>query len=98
MLLFNIFGICINFDFLLYYFFKDSDDDQKEKVGFNSKIPSASFLVIMEDGIKTFMNFLKADKEKASQILASYFRRNRKTLIDPTLIRLMKKVNQKASS
>ncbi|KAI5441745.1 hypothetical protein KIW84_010985 [Lathyrus oleraceus] len=78
--------------------YRDSDDDQKEKVGFNSKISSASFLVIMEDGIRTFMSFLKADKEKTCQIIASYFRRNRKTLIDPTLIRLMKKVNQKASS
>ncbi|KAL5079603.1 hypothetical protein RYX36_008024 [Vicia faba] len=75
--------------------YRDSDDDQKEKVGFNSKISSDSFLVIMEDGIKTFMNFLKADKERTCQILASYFRRNRRTLIDPTLIRLMKKVNQK---
>ncbi|CAK8534147.1 unnamed protein product [Lathyrus sativus] len=75
--------------------YRESDDDQKENVGFNSKISSASFLVIMEDGIRTFMNFLKADKEKTCEILASYFRRNRRTLIDPILIRLMKKVNQK---
>ncbi|KEH27032.1 DUF1666 family protein [Medicago truncatula] len=71
------------------------DDDQKENIGFNTKISSASFLVIMEDGIRTFMNFLKADKEKPCQILASYFRRNQRGLVDPTLIRLLKKVNQK---
>lgn len=95
-MLIGIYVLILNF--FLCYFIKDSDDDQKEKVGFNSKISSASFLVIMEDGIRTFMSFLKADKEKTCQIIASYFRRNRKTLIDPTLIRLMKKVNQKASS
>ncbi|XP_020212210.1 uncharacterized protein LOC109796811 isoform X2 [Cajanus cajan] len=75
--------------------YRESDDDQKEDNGIHSKISSASFLMIMEDGIRTFMSFLKADKEKPCQILAAYFRRNRRHLVDPTLLRLIKKVNQK---
>ncbi|TKY44713.1 structural constituent of ribosome [Spatholobus suberectus] len=75
--------------------YRESDDDQKDNNGFHSKISSASFLMIMEDGIRTFMSFLKAEKEKPCQILAAYFRRNRKPLVDPTLLRLIKKVNQK---
>ncbi|MED6173695.1 hypothetical protein PIB30_062071 [Stylosanthes scabra] len=74
--------------------YQESEDDQKED-GLDSRISSASFLVIMEDGIKTFMSFLKADKERTCQILASYFRRNRRALVDPTLLRLIKKVNHK---
>ncbi|KAL2625970.1 hypothetical protein GLYMA_07G091900v4 [Glycine max] len=75
--------------------YRESDDDQRDDNGIHSKISSASFLVIMEDGIRTFMSFLKADKEKPCQILAACFRRNRKPLVDPTLLRLIKKVNQK---
>ncbi|XLR66219.1 hypothetical protein S83_016891 [Arachis hypogaea] len=74
--------------------YRESDDDEKED-GLDTRISSASFLVIMEDGIKTFMSFLKADKERPCQILASYFRRNKRALVDPTLLRLIKKVNHK---
>lgn len=59
-------------------------------------ISSASFLKIMEGGINTFMNFLKADKEKSCEILTQYFRRSKRSMVDPTLLKLMKKVNQKA--
>ncbi|ESW24750.1 hypothetical protein PHAVU_004G156800 [Phaseolus vulgaris] len=75
--------------------YRESEDDQRDENGFQSKIPSASFLIIMEDGIRTFMSFLKADKEKPCQIFAACFRRNRRPLVDPTLLRLTKKVNQK---
>lgn len=75
--------------------FENSEDEQKDD-GFHSRISSASFLMIMEDGIRTFMSFLKADKERPCQILAAYFRRNQRPSVDPTLLRLMKKVNQKA--
>jgi hypothetical protein len=63
---------------------------------FHNKISSASFLKIMEGGIRTFMKFLKTDKEKSCHILAYYFRRNKRGMVDPTLLKLMKKVNQKA--
>ncbi|XP_028800146.1 uncharacterized protein LOC114755436 [Neltuma alba] len=74
--------------------YRDSEDDQGED-DYESRISSTSFLMIMEDGIRTFMNFLKADKEKPCQILAAYFKRNRRSSVDPALLRLMKKVNQK---
>ncbi|XP_068309315.1 uncharacterized protein [Pyrus communis] len=73
-----------------------SEDGEHEKdEGFGSKISSAAFLMIMEDGIRTFMDFLKADKIKPCQKLASMFKRKRKGSVDPTLLHLMKKVNQK---
>ncbi|XP_061344932.1 uncharacterized protein LOC133290826 [Gastrolobium bilobum] len=73
---------------------KESEEGQKDG-DFHRNISSASFLKIMEDGIRTFMNFLKTDKEKPCQILAAYFRRNQRGTVDPTLLQLMKKVNQK---
>lgn len=83
---------------LFYPCFKDSEDDidQKEE-GFGSRISSAEFLAIMEDGIRTFMNFLRADKLKPCQVIASFFRRNRRGSVDPNRLALMKKVNKKVS-
>ncbi|CAN0891522.1 hypothetical protein LINGRAHAP2_LOCUS17043 [Linum grandiflorum] len=75
--------------------YRDSEDDQREDQGLNSRITSAEFLMIMEDGIKTFMNFLKADKEKPCQIIASFFKRNRRGSVDPALLNLVKKINRK---
>ncbi|XP_058009898.1 uncharacterized protein LOC110661453 isoform X3 [Hevea brasiliensis] len=70
------------------------EDDTNEE-GFGSRISSAAFLMIMEDGIKTFMDFLKLDKQKPCQILSSFLRRNRRGSVDPALLQLMKKVNKK---
>ncbi|GAV85428.1 DUF1666 domain-containing protein, partial [Cephalotus follicularis] len=75
--------------------YRDSEDDHRKDEGLGSKITSASFLMIMEDCIQTFMNFLKADKEKPCQILKSFFGRNRRGSVDPTLLHLMRKVNNK---
>ena len=75
--------------------FEDSDEEQKED---GSRISSHSFQIIMEEGIRTYMNFLKADKEKPSQIIASFFKRKNKGSLDPNLLQLMNKVNQKVSS
>lgn len=75
--------------------YRDSEDDQKDDANFGSRISSAAFLMIMEDGIRTFMNFLKADKEKTCQILMAFFKRNRRDSVDPVLLQLMKKVNKK---
>ncbi|KAG7021609.1 hypothetical protein SDJN02_15335, partial [Cucurbita argyrosperma subsp. argyrosperma] len=72
--------------------FEDSDEEQKED---GSRISSHSFQTIMEEGIRTYMNFLKADKEKPSQIIASFFKRKKKGSLDPNLLQLMNKVNQK---
>lgn len=86
------------FDCLLTYIHeKDSEDDPNED-GFGSRISSAAFLMIMEDGIRSFMDFLKLDKQKPGQILTSFFKRNRRGTVDPALLQLMKKVNKKVSS
>ncbi|KAI9381051.1 hypothetical protein POPTR_015G046900v4 [Populus trichocarpa] len=75
--------------------YRDSEDDQKGDAKFGSRISSAAFLMIMEDGIRTFMDFLEDDKEKTCQILKAFFRRNRRGSVDPVLLQLMKKVNKK---
>ncbi|KAJ4829363.1 hypothetical protein Tsubulata_048967 [Turnera subulata] len=74
--------------------YRDSEDDEKDD-GFGSRISSAAFLMIMEEGIRTFMSFLKADKEKPCQIIRAFFKRNRRGSVDPVLHHLMKKVNKK---
>ncbi|KAE8675598.1 Checkpoint serine/threonine-protein kinase BUB1, putative isoform 2 [Hibiscus syriacus] len=74
--------------------YRDYEDDQRDE-GLGSRISADSFMVIIEDGIQTFMNFLKADREKPYQIIKALFRRKRKGSVDPTLVRLMKKVNVK---
>ncbi|MBA0553885.1 hypothetical protein Golob_013024 [Gossypium lobatum] len=74
--------------------YRDYEDDQRDE-GFGSRISADSFLVIMEDGIQTFMKFLKADKEKPYQIIKALLGRKRKGSLDPTLVRLVKKVNAK---
>ncbi|XVE64048.1 hypothetical protein DITRI_Ditri07aG0070000 [Diplodiscus trichospermus] len=74
--------------------YRDYEDDQRDE-GFGSRISADSFQMIIEDGIQTFMNFLKADKEKPYQIIKAFFGRKRRGSVDPTLLQLMKKVNAK---
>lgn len=69
----------------------------EDEEGVGSRISSPAFLILMEDCIHTFMNFLKADKERTSKLIASFFQRKRSGSVDPTLLHLMKKVNQKVS-
>ncbi|KAK9090966.1 hypothetical protein Sjap_024143 [Stephania japonica] len=69
--------------------FRDSDDYG------DTKISTAKFLGILEDAIRTFMNFLKADKEKLhSQIYKAIFKRNR-SIVDPNTLHLLKRTNRK---
>ncbi|XP_071703198.1 uncharacterized protein [Rutidosis leptorrhynchoides] len=75
--------------------YRDSDEEKKDEY-LGSRISSESFLVIMEEAIKTFMNFLKADKENHFQIFTHLFRtKNSRTSVDPTVLLLLKKVNHK---
>ncbi|XP_076919282.1 uncharacterized protein LOC143580027, partial [Bidens hawaiensis] len=75
--------------------YRDSEEEKKDDY-FGSRILSSSFLKIMEEAIKTFMNFLKADKENHFQILANIFRiKNPRISVDQTLLLLLKKVNHK---
>ncbi|GFQ07692.1 hypothetical protein PHJA_002913300 [Phtheirospermum japonicum] len=77
--------------------YRDSDDDDRREDGkISSRIPSTSFIRIMEESMRTFMNFLKQDKQSKYRILADLFRRsNRSRSADATLIALLKKVNKK---
>lgn len=75
--------------------YRDSDEEKKDEY-LGSRISSESFLVIMEEAIRTFMNFLKADKENHFQIFSHLFRnKNPRTSVDPTVLLLLKKVNHK---
>ncbi|KAL3824788.1 hypothetical protein ACJIZ3_020817 [Penstemon smallii] len=74
--------------------YRDSEDDKREE-SIGSRIPSNSFNLIMEEAIRTFMNFLKQDRKTHCQILAAFFRRNRKGSSDATLLQLLIKVNKK---
>lgn len=66
------------------------------KEDFNTKISSKQFLIILEDAIRTFMNFLRADKRSNCQILRDFFKKKQASF-DPTLLHLMKKANKKVS-
>ncbi|KAI8542913.1 hypothetical protein RHMOL_Rhmol08G0176800 [Rhododendron molle] len=73
--------------------YRDSiDEDKEESLG--SRIPSDSFLLIIEESIRTFMNFLKADRESHYRRLAAFFRRNQRGFVDPIRLLLLKKLNK----
>lgn len=74
--------------------YHDYEEEQKEEEA-SLRITSASFLTILEDAIRTFMNFLKADRESHCQVLAAMFRRRPRGTIDPTIIQGVKKHNKK---
>ncbi|XP_073128124.1 uncharacterized protein [Henckelia pumila] len=77
--------------------YRDSDqDDKRDQAESNgSRIPSDSFLHIMKESIRTFMNFMKQDKRSHCQILAAFFSRKRSGSADATLLHLLKRVNKK---
>ncbi|XP_059306650.1 uncharacterized protein LOC132058104 [Lycium ferocissimum] len=76
--------------------YRDSDEEKGQE-NLCSRISSDSFLRIMEEAIRTFMHFLKADKENPCQVLmTAFFKRNKRGSADPTLLLLLKKVNKKA--
>ncbi|XP_039067934.1 uncharacterized protein LOC120213975 [Hibiscus syriacus] len=70
--------------------YRDYEEDERDE-GFGSRTSADTFRVIMEDGIQTFMNFLKADKEKPCQIIRNFFGKKTRGSVDPTLLQLMKK-------
>ncbi|CAN4101724.1 unnamed protein product [Withania somnifera] len=78
--------------------YRDSEEDKGQEY-YCSRISSDSFIQIMKEAIRTFMNFLKADKENRCQILmAAFLRRKRRGSADATLLLLLKKVNHKKKS
>ncbi|XP_077243926.1 uncharacterized protein LOC143884308 [Tasmannia lanceolata] len=73
--------------------FRESEADRGKEDN-NTKISSAEFLIVLEDAIRTFMNFLKADKENYWQIFRTLLKKNQSS-VDPTLLHLIKKTNRK---
>ncbi|KAJ8501266.1 hypothetical protein OPV22_011818 [Ensete ventricosum] len=70
--------------------FRDTEADE----GKEEKISSTEFLAILEDAIRTFMNFLKADRPNPCQMLKAFFKTKRSS-VDPELLRLLKRSNKK---
>lgn len=62
----------------------------------SSTISSAEFLAILEDAIRTFMNFLKADKEKCSDKIRAFMKKKART-VDPVFLGFLKKANRRVS-
>uniref|UniRef100_A0A1D1XNH7 Laminin subunit beta-1 n=1 Tax=Anthurium amnicola TaxID=1678845 RepID=A0A1D1XNH7_9ARAE len=73
--------------------FHDSAD-KTDKECSEWRISSAEFLRILEDVIRTFMNFLRADKENHWQMLRALVKKKASS-VDPTLLHLLRKVNEK---
>ncbi|XP_047333088.1 uncharacterized protein LOC124936618 [Impatiens glandulifera] len=72
----------------------DTSNDKEGEVTFGSRVSSISFLVIMEEAIRTFMKFLEADKESHNKILSGFFKRKSRGSIDPTRLPRLKKINK----
>ncbi|MCD7462606.1 hypothetical protein HAX54_048893 [Datura stramonium] len=78
--------------------YRDWEEDKGQE-DYCSRISSDSFHQIMKEAIRTFMNFLKTDKENRYHILmAAFFKRKKRGSADATLLLLLKKVNKKIKS
>ncbi|XP_077221442.1 DNA ligase (DUF1666) isoform X2 [Tasmannia lanceolata] len=71
--------------------FREADRGKEDD---STKISSAKFLKVLEDAIRTFMNFLKADKENHWQIFRTLLKKNQSS-VNPALLHLIKKANIK---
>lgn len=80
--------------------YRDSEEDKGAHEDYYcSRISSDTFHEIMKEAIRTFMNFLNADKENRCQILLSAFLgRKRRVSPNAALLFLLKKLNKKTKS
>ncbi|XP_020087946.1 uncharacterized protein LOC109709956 isoform X2 [Ananas comosus] len=69
--------------------FREMDEEGKE-----GTVSYAEFLTILEGAIRTFMDFLKADKQNHCEKLKAFIRK-KSSSIDRTLLNLLKKTNKK---
>ncbi|CAL9100665.1 unnamed protein product, partial [Musa textilis] len=67
---------------------------QEADEGGENIISPTEFSSILEDAIRTFMNFLKADKKNPRQILKSSVKTTSSS-VDPEVLRSLKRTNQK---
>ncbi|KAK9668800.1 hypothetical protein RND81_13G087600 [Saponaria officinalis] len=77
--------------------YHDYEGEYKDEV-VDARIASASFLTILEEAIRTFMSFLKADRKTHCQVLTDLFKRGHKRSVDPAILRLLKKHCKKKKS
>ncbi|KAK6773588.1 hypothetical protein RDI58_028826 [Solanum bulbocastanum] len=78
--------------------YRDSEEDKGAEEDYCSRISSESFHEIMKEAIRTFMNFLKADKENRYQILMAAFLRRKRRGSHHATIFLLNKQNKKKKS
>ncbi|KAI3986963.1 hypothetical protein MKX01_039898 [Papaver californicum] len=72
------------------------EENVDKKAGFiNMTVSSIKFARVMEDAIRTFMKFLKEDKEKPCDIFKAFFKRHSRQTVDPTYLHLMRKSNKR---
>ncbi|XP_020270176.1 uncharacterized protein LOC109845345 [Asparagus officinalis] len=74
--------------------FRDSEGDEGKDSNESSNISSVEFLVLLEECIRTFMKFLKADKEKCGDKIKSFIKR-KSISVDPIFLRFLKKSNRR---
>lgn len=79
----------------MFQFLQFTGDEGKE--GAESKVSTDMLLVIMEDAIRTFMSFLKADKESLCRIIRAHFKKYHEA-VDPTLVKLLKRAVKRVSN
>lgn len=77
---------------MLIDFSASEADEGKEDV-----ISSTEFLAILVDVIRTFLNFLQADKENPCQMLKAFIKR-KSSSANSTLLHVLRRANKKVST
>ncbi|XP_042431587.1 uncharacterized protein LOC122017933 isoform X1 [Zingiber officinale] len=70
-------------------------DPEADELGKEEMVSPAELLAILEDSIRTFMIFLKADKETPCQMLKALIRKKTSS-VDPNRLHFLKKANKKS--
>ncbi|XP_074276774.1 uncharacterized protein LOC141600435 [Silene latifolia] len=63
-------------------------EDMEEAL--SARVTSASFLSILQDSIRTFMKFLKADRKTHCEVVTGLFKRRQKRSVDPAVLHVVK--------
>ncbi|XP_074564169.1 uncharacterized protein LOC141820699 [Curcuma longa] len=69
-------------------------DTEADELGKEEMVSSEEFLRILEDAIRTFMIFLKADKETPCQMLKALIIKRKTSSADPNHLHFLKKTNK----
>jgi hypothetical protein len=78
-----VFPVCVDAD----------EDDEKDDL-----ISAVQFLLILEESIRTFMAFLRADKRSRYEMFREMVKKRRASAaVDQTLVVTLKKANKKVS-